>query len=135
MVWDGKLEFAFADYSLSDPHYGRDFILVDSIGLDEMRLTYEGLPLSKELLRQFYHNTEWVKALEIAKKESTTDFRKICEEHYRITPEALPTFWIQGIRSIYEITAEMILNQNHEQVAKLKLDLMQAFQKMGVTKT
>ena len=44
LLWDGKLEFAFAD---KDESGNRRFKLVDSIGPDELRLTYNGVQLSK----------------------------------------------------------------------------------------
>ena len=61
-LWDGKLEFAFDE--------GRNILLVDSIGLDEIRLTYQGKILSKELLRQFYLDSSWYQALVLAKSRS-----------------------------------------------------------------
>jgi len=38
-LWDGKLEFAFDS--------NREIMLVDSIGMDEIRLTFEGQPLCR----------------------------------------------------------------------------------------
>ena len=66
-VWDGKFEFAFApERRESDGE--RDFLVVDSLGPDELRLSCEGQSLSKENLRQFYRKTEWFQAVEEAKK-------------------------------------------------------------------
>ncbi len=62
-LWDGKIEVAYSDKHDS----GRHFMLVDSVGPDELRLDFEGVPMSKELLRSFYRNSDWYSALEAAK--------------------------------------------------------------------
>jgi len=60
---DGKIELAFDD--------NRELMIVDVVGtLDECRFTYEGLPVSKEIARQFYKKTSWYTDLEQAKKEA-----------------------------------------------------------------
>ncbi len=57
---DGKIEFGFDE--------SRNLMLVDAVGtLDESRFTYEGMPVSKELVRIFYRNTKWLDAVEAAK--------------------------------------------------------------------
>ncbi|MBT7668645.1 MAG: hypothetical protein HN623_03630, partial [Bdellovibrionales bacterium] len=63
-LWDGKFEFAFASAQESGQ---RSFMLVDAIGPDELRLTHQGVQLSKESLRQLYRNTEWWQAVVKAK--------------------------------------------------------------------
>lgn len=65
-LWDGKIEVAYSDKHDS----GRHFMLVDSVGPDELRLDYEGIPMSKELLRSFYRRSEWFDSLEKAKSEA-----------------------------------------------------------------
>ena len=40
----------------------RHFVLVDSIGPDELRLTFKGTQLSKQNLRNSYKNSNWKKA-------------------------------------------------------------------------
>lgn len=59
MLWDGKFEFAFGKRLNPEE---REIILIDSIGPDELRLTFEGIPLSKEFLRQAYRETNWYQA-------------------------------------------------------------------------
>ncbi len=61
-LWDGKLEWAFSEKT--------GFVLVDSIGPDELRLTPKGksVPLSKEFLRILYRSTDWFQQLENAKQ-------------------------------------------------------------------
>lgn len=62
-LWDGKIEVAFDEASEN----GRRYKLVDSIGPDELRLDFEGVPLSKEVLRSFYRQSEWYQEIEAAK--------------------------------------------------------------------
>ncbi|MEM1586187.1 MAG: phosphoribosylaminoimidazolesuccinocarboxamide synthase [Candidatus Bathyarchaeia archaeon] len=57
---DGKIELAF------DPM--RQLMVVDVVGtLDECRFTYEGLHVSKEVVRIYYRRTEWAREVEEAK--------------------------------------------------------------------
>ena len=56
-LWDGKFEFAFGE----SVEGNREIILVDSIGPDELRLTHNSFPFSKEFLRQHYQDTQWLK--------------------------------------------------------------------------
>lgn len=64
-LWDGKFEFAFGE--LNKETNVRDFVLVDSIGPDELRLSYQENKLSKEFLRSFYRSSPWLKEVEAAK--------------------------------------------------------------------
>lgn len=76
-LWDGKLELAFLAGA------SRTFMLVDSIGLDELRLQRNGVSLSKEFLREFYRKTPWFEKLNSAKEiagRTGEDFKKICTE-------------------------------------------------------
>jgi phosphoribosylaminoimidazole-succinocarboxamide synthase len=73
---DGKIELAF------DPE--RKLMIVDVVGtLDECRFTYNGLHISKEIVRQFYRKTTWFKDVEQAKKEAEEkgikDWKKLCK--------------------------------------------------------
>lgn len=88
-LWDGKFEFAF----ISGTSGEREFMLVDSVGPDELRLTYDGIQLSKECLRQIYASTEWKKNIERAKEmaheKGLTDWKKIYFEHFESRPPSL----------------------------------------------
>jgi phosphoribosylaminoimidazole-succinocarboxamide synthase len=60
---DGKIELAF--------NQERRLMVVDVVGtLDECRFTYQGLHVSKEVVRQFYRKTGWFKEVEEAKKKA-----------------------------------------------------------------
>jgi len=90
-LWDGKLEFAFG---ATDAKGNRSFTLVDSIGPDELRLTRDGVHLSKEALRSFYRPLAWYGHLETAKKlakeRGEKDWKKICIEELKALPPHLP---------------------------------------------
>jgi phosphoribosylaminoimidazole-succinocarboxamide synthase len=47
-LWGGKLEFAFVPPVFEKEN--REFMLVDSLGLDEMQLSYQGLSLTSQYL-------------------------------------------------------------------------------------
>lgn len=84
-LWDGKLEWAFDEK--------RNFKLVDAIGLDELRVSFQNRPLSKEFLRHHYRKTDWFQKLneakELAAKENG-DFKEICLNRFKSSPEPLP---------------------------------------------
>ncbi len=54
-LWDGKFEFAFGE--------NREITLVDSIGIDELRLSKNDVLLSKEFLRDNYRESSWYQSL------------------------------------------------------------------------
>lgn len=97
-LWDGKFEFGFTE--------DRHFMLVDSIGPDELRLTYEGVQLSKENLRQFYRDSDWAqnieKAKEMAKTRGEADWKKICQEELHSQPKKLTSSQLEVISQMYQ---------------------------------
>ena len=68
-LWDGKFEFAFGDE--------REILLADSIGPDELRLTYDRHQISKESVREYYAHSEWYRSLLQAKKTKSLNWKKI----------------------------------------------------------
>ncbi len=65
---DGKIEFALDEK--------RNIIVVDAVGTpDECRFSYNGFEVSKEILRNYYKNTEWYKRLREVKGRE--NWRKI----------------------------------------------------------
>lgn len=90
-LWDGKLEFAF---DLRGADGLRGFKLVDSIGPDELRLTLDGVHLSKEALRSVYRGGNWYAQIDIAKKLATSrgdkDWKTICTGELNAAPAPLP---------------------------------------------
>jgi len=102
-LWDGKFEFAFGDKNAQGD---RDMFLVDSIGPDELRLTYNGLPLSKEFLRQIYTKTPWLdaakKAKSIAEERGTENWKEICIKELGEQPRPLKTEEIDTASLLYK---------------------------------
>lgn len=79
---DGKLEWALGP--------GRELLLVDAIGPDELRLLVDGVSLSKEFLRTHYRGSPWYGALAPAKlkarSQGTADWKRLVG----LQPPALP---------------------------------------------
>jgi len=76
---DGKIEVGF--------DHQRRLMLVDVLGtLDECRFTFEGLPVSKEILRIYYRDCPWHLAAEEAKAKDRQRWKEICP----VAPEPLP---------------------------------------------
>lgn len=107
-LWDGKVEYAFRN----DVNGQRELMLVDSIGPDELRLTYENLPLSKEFLRQIYAGSAWSeavkKAKDLAQERKTQDWKKICIEELKQHPLPLTAAQIQVASYLYQALANEV---------------------------
>jgi phosphoribosylaminoimidazole-succinocarboxamide synthase len=99
VLWDGKFEFALGEYKGNN----REIILVDSIGPDELRLTIDGVHLSKEVLRQYYRSTEWYNELKKAKEDHGSEFK-----NYVSTPPVLSRNFKTTIEEMYKILPEII---------------------------
>lgn len=87
-LWDGKIEVGFIPGIFGN----RSFMLVDSIGIDELRLLYKGKSFSKEFLRESYKESTWFNNLELAKKDvlaSGGDFKEVCLKKYNSSPSPL----------------------------------------------
>ena len=100
-LWDGKVEFAF----IQGEGLERDFMLVDSIGIDELRLISQGRSLSKEFLREVYKDSEWYNALNASKEESLitlVDFKEICKTKYGQQPQPLSGQNKQKAEDLYQ---------------------------------
>jgi len=94
---DGKIETGFS--------VDRKLMLVDVLGtLDECRFTYEGLPVSKEIARIFYRDSEWSKAIDEAKKKDRIHWKEICT----LSPEPLPPKLKTLISQIYSSCTNVI---------------------------
>jgi len=94
---DGKIEVGFDS--------NRNFIVVDVLGtLDECRFTYEGLPVSKEIARIYYRNTDWAKAVDEAKVKDRQHWKEICA----LQPPHLPKNIVILISQIYRSCTNLI---------------------------
>lgn len=87
---DGKFEFGLDQ--------DRNLMVVDVLGtLDECRFTYQGLPVSKEVARIYYRQSQWYQAVEEAKQQDRQHWKEIC----RLSPEPLPPELKKAISDIY----------------------------------
>ena len=109
-LWDGKFELGFA--SDLDADGNRKFMFVDSIGPDELRLTYKGQQLSKENLRHCYRDSDWYQGVEKAKvladERGEKDWKKICIEELKLTPPHLDKEVVEKFGQMYKGLANTI---------------------------
>jgi len=88
---DGKVEFGFDG--------ARNIMLVDVLGTpDECRFEYGGMPVSKELARMFYRDTEWSREVEAAKKTNRVDWKRLVS----LSPPLLPPRLKELITLLYQ---------------------------------
>ncbi|MGC6509418.1 MAG: phosphoribosylaminoimidazolesuccinocarboxamide synthase [Myxococcota bacterium] len=110
-LWDGKFEFAFAEGSNGQ----RRFQLVDSIGPDELRLTYDGVQLSKETLRKPYRSTPWLSAIDqakaLAKERGERDWKAICRGELSSSPAPLEPEFLEIIVQMYKALTNSVSEQ------------------------
>ena len=116
ILWDGKLEFALDE--------NREIILVDSIGPDELRLTKDGVHLSKEIIRQFYKKSSWYLDLEIAKNKYGKDFK-----NFMNPPPLLPEDFKSCVEDLYQILSDL-LSENEPSEEKKQNHLMHVMDKL-----
>jgi phosphoribosylaminoimidazole-succinocarboxamide synthase len=115
-LWDGKFEMGVTK---DLDHQGdRNFMMVDSIGPDELRLTYKGQQLSKENLRHCYRGSDWYKGVETAKQMATErgekDWKKICREELKLTPPALDTEVVNKFSMMYKSLANTLAEKYYQ---------------------
>lgn len=109
-LWDGKIEVAFVPGENGE----RSFMLVDSIGIDELRLQYLSKSFSKEFLRESYKESPWYKNLEAAKLDSKTsgeDFKIICQNKYHSSPEKLQPQVLARAEAVYKSYANEVTSK------------------------
>jgi phosphoribosylaminoimidazole-succinocarboxamide synthase len=97
---DGKVEYGFDTE--------RNLILVDILGTpDECRFTYNGMPVSKEVARIYYRNTEWYKNVENAKKQDRANWKSLVTS----PPPKLPSRLFELISELYQSTCNEITHK------------------------
>ncbi|MFZ8934147.1 MAG: phosphoribosylaminoimidazolesuccinocarboxamide synthase [Bacteriovoracaceae bacterium] len=115
-LWDGKFELAFSKEV--DANGNRYITLVDSIGPDELRLTYEGVQLSKETIRKRYRGTEWYKAVEeakvIADQRGEEDWKSICINEIKKTPPHLSEQEVETFSMMYKTLTNEICKKFYD---------------------
>lgn len=113
-LWDGKLEFIFVPNK-------KQILLADCVGPDEIRLLYNNIHLSKEILRRYYRPTSWYKSLSVARsiaaKNGNKDWQQICLDELKQSPSPLPPHLKAVVNHLYgmlanEITGEPIFSSH-----------------------
>jgi len=105
---DGKVEFAFDE--------NRTPMVVDVVGTpDECRFTFEGIPLSKEVLRILYRKTKWYEEIEKAKKEDPINWKEKVSP-----PPLLPERAIEAVSYLYQALANTICSKSWFDAPSLK---------------
>lgn len=103
---DGKIEFAFDD--------DRKLMVVDAVGTpDECRFSFEGIQISKEVLRKWYRKTDWFKKLENVKGEP--NWREMAGE-----PPKLPEDLLRAVSDMYKACCNEITGRKLFDVESLK---------------
>ncbi len=103
---DGKIEFAFD----SD----REVMVVDAVGTpDECRFSFEGIQISKEVLRKWYRKTEWFERLERVKGKP--NWRELAGE-----PPKLPKELLKVVSDMYKACCNEIIGRKFFEVERLK---------------
>lgn len=111
-LWDGKVEFA------AGAGINREIILVDSIGPDELRLTKDGVQLSKEIIRQYYKDSEWYARLDDTKRKHGEKFKDFISP-----PERLSREFKSAVEEMYLLLPELITPSTTAQLKLQKLML------------
>ncbi len=109
-LWDGKVEFA-AGRGLN-----REIVLVDSIGPDELRLSKDGVQLSKEIIRQYYKSSEWYARLDETKKKHGEKFKEFISP-----PEKLSREFKTSVEEMYQLLPELLTPSTTAQLKLQKL--------------
>jgi len=105
---DGKIELGFDEK--------RQFIIIDALGtLDECRFTFEGLPVSKEIARLFYRQTDWSKEVETAKSIDRINWKSRVQN-----PPPLPGEILKAISQIYQAYTNELTGRQWFDVPPLK---------------
>lgn len=103
-LWDGKVEFALG----SSKNGSREIVLVDSIGPDELRLTKEGVLLSKEVIRQYYKNSQWYQQLDLVKTKYGEKFKA-----HISPPEPMSPEFKAAVEELYTLLPDLIDQDQH----------------------
>ena len=113
---DGKFEYAFSD--TLDENGERDFVLIDSIGPDELRLTFDGVQLSKQCLRDFYTGSQWEDAVDKAKtladERGEENWKAICTDELQQTPPVLDPSLKETVSMLYTGVAKALVNTYYD---------------------
>jgi phosphoribosylaminoimidazole-succinocarboxamide synthase len=127
-LWDGKFEYL---------KIGKNICLGDAITPDELRLTYKGVQISKEPLRQYYHKYEkkFAKAMKEAKVIATKKdraLRTIVNDDLNSAPAKLDPAFKMAVADMYTgLFAQLSGNTLLGEAGKLA-GVLKAFKKFGI---
>lgn len=106
---DGKFEFGINSEG--------NIIVIDAIGTpDECRFEYEGITLSKEILRKYYRKTDWYKEVVKAKEKDRKNWKVLVGT----TPTHLPDELLEVVSKMYQSVANLISGREFFNVLHLK---------------
>lgn len=109
-LFDGKVEMAVSTQAKASGK--RALYLADSVGPDELRLNFGGVQLSKEVLRDYYRQSQWYaaieKAKEMAKSRPGAKWQDICRLELKAFPEPLSTEFKSAVSRLYLSLAESL---------------------------
>ncbi len=123
---DGKTEWAI--------DANRNFVLVDSIGPDELRILDSSkiLQLSKEFLRNYYRNSKWYKTI-TTEKEIGGDWKSRVKK-LNIQPTNLSPQYLKTTENLFITLANIITSNNASNLPTLLNEMKKCVQtkKMNV---
>lgn len=99
-LWDGKFEFAMRD---------GEFYICDSIGIDELRLSFAGQFFSKEALRNYYKHTDFYR--EVSKYKS--EYKDLDNSKIQNHPHALPKNMLDHYSDLYKASYKAIVQNKN----------------------
>ncbi len=103
---DGKIEVAFDE--------NRRLMLVDALGTpDECRFSFNGIEMSKEVLRRYYRGTEWYRRIEKSKGEK--EWREVVGK-----PPKLPEELKRAVEEMYMSACNEITGRRFFDAPSLK---------------
>ncbi len=127
-LWDGKFEFLMGEKDLS---------LGDAITPDELRLTYKGVQISKEPLRQYYKKYEpkFVKAMKEAKVRATKvdkSLRDIVNNDLKCPPPKMDKEFLDAVSYMYTGLVAKISGSGHFKNAQPMSKVLRTFKKFKI---
>lgn len=106
---DGKVEYGFDE--------NRELVLVDILGTpDECRFTFGDIPVSKEVARIHYRQTDWYLDVEEAKKQDRLNWKSLVKS----APPLLPEKLVKLITSLYQACCNEITGREWFPAPSLK---------------
>lgn len=111
---EGRLHFAVMGAAGAAP---RDFMLVDSLGPDELRMYIGATELSQDVLRQAYYGSNWIaavsKAKAMAEERGERDWKRICQEELKAHPPLLSPIVKEKATMVYKSLAREFCQRHY----------------------